>query len=662
MVMNPRTARSTYRPARACRAVFLALLLGAWVSAGEREGDKIVIDEGFEGEIPKLHTYKATYAADSARAHSGRRCLRVTPKNGGSGGAYFKLGGRIELDRDYEFSGWVYAGADGGASLYISAKGEKQRYTKSRDGGGKAGQWVRLNGVVRARDWKTTDSDIMLALVTRGESWFDDVVLRATTLPDPPIETWPKLKALLCAEAGKRAVKLSRGSRLVLTADRGVLAQDVGRLDVKTVAEETVAIPADGFLVFAIDAVEPMYARGTLSLASDQDLRPGLRAYVLCDDTLIGTPMVAALEWESVGNRMTGPAPNVAGAMPPRGVQLAQWRLDKGRHYLAVAGPHFRPGGVFGHLEIRSLNRKPEAPLYQFALFADTHLGAGRSTWMNVKMNGPAVAEFASTLGLLRSQRIAFALLAGDMTDSATREQFETLAGVLKASGLPAYGCVGNHDAYRSSSRPDMLDLMPWAFPGGKTDYVLDKQPLRFVVVDASYWRTKDGKFVDFYERANTRGIGMKPEQVEWLRGALAEDTSTPTVVMWHYPFYNGGGLSSCGYKLRAQTANRSVLNLLEKTPNVIATVNGHTHWDAVDNYKGITCVQNGAFAEWPNSYRVFRVFADRMEWEVRQVNNRGFVRESFVVKKALSWMISTRDGDLAGEVKLTPRRETGGP
>lgn len=61
----------------------------------------------------------------------------------------------------------------------------------------------------------------------------------------------------------------------------------------------------------------------------------------------------------------------------------------------------------------------------------------------------------------------------------------------------------------------------------------------------------------------------------------------------------------------------------------------------------------NPAFVEWPNTYRVFRVYQNRLEWELRQVPNRGFVRESFVPSKALSWMISTGDGDLTGTVSF---------
>ena len=42
---------------------------------------------------------------------------------------------------------------------------------------------------------------------------------------------------------------------------------------------------------------------------------------------------------------------------------------------------------------------------------------------------------------------------------------------------------------------------------------------------------------------------------------------------------------------------------------------------------------------------------------EVRQARNRGFIRESFVVPKANSWMIATRESDLQGRVPFPPSR-----
>ncbi len=637
-------------------SAFAASLL-ADLAAGDERDNEFVIEEGFEGEIPDFHTYRAKYAADAAKAHTGKRSLRIIPTEGKSpGGAYFKLDGLIDLSSDYEFSAWVYMSEDETARLYISARDGKRRYVKAEAAGGKAGKWVKLTGCVRRKDWKDTDRDIMLAMVTVGQCWFDDVTLQATTLPPPPIETYPELQATLYAEAARRATTLTPRGQLTLDAGKGAFAPDIQSLRLAAVAGHQVPIPADGFLTFAIDASEAMYVTGTVSLLPDKDLRPGLRAYVLCDSTLVAAPMVAADPWQGVGNPLTGPAPDCNGTRPPRRVELVQWLIAEGRHYLTVAGPHFRPGGVFERLEIRATDKPVDKPLYQFALLADTHIGSGRSTWMNVKMSDAVPDELTATLKSLRDEETAFAVIAGDMTDGATRDQFQTLADVLKASGLPVYGCIGNHDAYHAASRSDALELCSALFPGAKTDYYLGKPPIRFVTLDGSHYRAKDGSFLGYYDPKNSGGIGLKPEEIAWLRETLAADTTTPTMVVWHYPLYNRVGPSSCGYKIPSWARGQEVLKLLRAAPNVIATLTGHTHWNEVNDVEGIAHIQNAAYCEWPNSYRVFRVYPDRMEWETRQVANRGFVRESFVVPKALSWMISTGAGDLAGEVPLSLR------
>ena len=637
------------------RSFCIALLLSLCLAPG---GDRVVIDEGFEAAIPDFHTYHATYAADRARAHTGAASLRVTPKDTPSGGAYFKLDGLVDFDRDYEFSAWTYAGADGGVSLYISAAGEKARFTVSRTGGGVKGKWVKLVGRLRRSAWKGAERQVMLAMITRGESWFDDVTLRATTFPDPPIESWPKLQAKLRSRADTRATPLGRGETVSLDAAAGALAPDLHRPEVVLPDQPHAAIGPDGVLTFALDVSQAAYVAATLSLEHGDNLRPGLRAYVLCDSTLVAAPMVTAAPWQSVGNAMTGPAPDVEGSRPPSTVTSVTWLMPKGRHYLTVAGPHFRAAGKFLRLSIRALTRKPERPEYQFALFSDTHVGQGRGTWMNVKLGGPVAAEFEGTLATLRREGAAFAIIAGDMTDHATREQFAKLAQAIGDSGLPVYGCVGNHDSYHVTSRRDQLDLLPDSFPGGKTDYVLHRPPLRFIVIDASHWRSRDGGFMDHYERGKSAGISMKPEQVEWLRRTLAADKTTPTIVVSHYPFYNRGGATSCGYKQRERLGASDVMAALRAAPNVVAGLNGHTHANSVDVADGIACIQNAAFVEWPNMYRVFRVYPDHLEWEARLANNFGFVRESFVPEKALSWAISTAEGDLAGEVRLVrPQR-----
>jgi len=637
----------------------LGLMVMLWsprVWAGQAQPDKIALSESFEGELPDFHTYQATYAADEMRARTGKRSLRVMP-TGGSGGAYFKLQGLIDPTRDYEFSVWVHAESAHAASLYISASDGKTRHTKGRARReAKQGDWVRLVGHVRAKEWRETDQEIMLAMTGSQEIWVDDVTLLATTVPDPPSQVYPEVERRLRAEADKRPIRLARGKRIVARASNGAFAPDSAVVEARAVQSDTLQITPNGLLTFAIDADEPLYVTGSLLLTPDSDLRPGLRVTVLCNTTVVAAPMVEAEAWEGVGNPLTGPAPEITGTRPPDRVPLVEWRLPKGRSYLTLAGPHFRPGGTFRELELRALERKADAPSYQFALFSDTHLStASPGEWMNVKMGNATAPELATTLQSLAKEGIDFAVLAGDMTDRGTREDVQVLAGVLEKAPLPVAGCIGNHDAYHSSSRPDLLELCGRLFPGGRTDYVIQKPPLRFIVLDASYWRTPEGDFVDRYDAKNARGIGLRPAQVEWLRKTLTEDTRTPTVVIWHYAFTNRRGNSSCGYKLPGAIclSSQDVLGILEAAPNVVATLCGHAHWNEVNRVGRVTHLQNPSFAEWPNAFRVVRVYPDRLEWEVRQPGNRGFIRESFLAHKALSWMLSTGEGDLAGEVRF---------
>ena len=357
---------------------------------------------------------------------------------------------------------------------------------------------------------------------------------------------------------------------------------------------------------------------------------------------------------------------NRPGEMPAKRTPLRTWRLEPGRHYLSVAGPHYRAVGIFESVELQGLCIEPETPEYTFVQVSDTHLSERR----------PAVtAELMNTFRLLKKQKVAFVIIAGDMADRATRDEFEMFAAVAKASdGLPIYGCVGNHDAYLSSSRPDMLDLLPSLFPGGKTNYVLNRPPLRFIVVDAAYWMMPEGKvgniapgWSDVFPGSDSPGCGMGPEGIKWLHRTLAADTTTPTVIVSHFPFLFGPGeQTQCGYRLHAWMPiehDRELEPIIKAAPNVVATLNGHLHWNHLEIYQNdygddITSLQGPAFCEWPGGYKVFRVYSDgddvRLEWETRLVGNMGYVA---TVGKApshspsLSWHISTsHEHDLLSE------------
>ena len=106
------------------------------------------------------------------------------------------------------------------------------------------------------------------------------------------------------------------------------------------------------------------------------------------------------------------------------------------------------------------------------------------------------------------------------------------------------------------------------------------------------------------------------------VHDALRAEPDVPTVLIWHYPPYNRGGTANSGFQLQdwSQLGRDHVIDVLAGAPNLRLILNGHDHWDEVNVVSGVPSLQNAAFVEWPNTYRVFRVYDDHLEWEVRQV------------------------------------------
>ena len=653
--------------------VFFLLIGGGSVQAAPAESNgqgidttsepptpKVIVNVDFEnGMPPGINAYSVTTAIDTDRAHSGRAALRITNVPTVSTGTFtFNLDGRIDFSSNAEFSLWLYAEPDANSAVYISANDGTRRYSITGSTPIKHGQWTQVTGRVHASDWCESDKDFKLVIRTSGTCWIDDVLM-STGTPETPSQVWFKLKQLLHTEADKRVSSLSLGDILALDARNAVFAPDTASVQTMLPATSDAAIPAEGLLVFAVDVKDDLELTGTLHLEPDIDLRPAIRVTVLCNDTVIGVPSVKAAPWESWGSNRPGPMPeNVRGERPPSIVELTGFRMTKGRHYITIAGPHIRPGGIFNKLELRADARPAEKPLYTFGMFADTHIGVARSSWANTKLLGPAAVELEAALRQLKNENAEFAIIAGDMTDHAWRKEAEIFAGVVERSGLPVYGCKGNHDSFDPAARTHYASLMPKLFPSGpeSTDYAFARPPLRFIVLDGSYWRDEEGKLHEHLvpNAHSTYRDGI----TDWLRETLAKNTTTPTIVVSHFLFHIKGGMSDItGYNGEGARMDKEIMPIIDAAPNVVATFSGHHHYNSFSTHNGITCFMIPAFAEWPNAYHVCRVYPNRLEWEIRQFSNRGFIREGVVKEMALLWMLHTTEGDLSGAVSLVPRK-----
>ncbi|MAG70755.1 MAG: hypothetical protein CL471_10755 [Acidobacteria bacterium] len=121
------------------------------------------------------------------------------------------------------------------------------------------------------------------------------------------LEAYPLLAPQLHALADQRARPMPRRGTLTLTAPDGAYALDLARLDVEEPGGTAQPIAPDGLLTFTVEADEPVYLSAELDLEPSDDLRPGLRATVLCDDTVIAAPNVVATlnghdHWDEVND------------------------------------------------------------------------------------------------------------------------------------------------------------------------------------------------------------------------------------------------------------------------------------------------------------------------------------------------------------------------
>jgi len=390
---------------------------------------------------------------------------------------------------------------------------------------------------------------------------------------------YPAVRAALRGAADDRARTLGPGG-LDLGPHDGALVSSLDAVGVARPDDRAALVPADGQLTFAVDVARPCWVRGTLDLDPDLDRRPGLRATVLCDDVVIAAPMSTAAAWGV--NEITDPAPRVTGGPSPGRIAIAPWRLEPGRHYLTVAGPHVRAAGRVRRWRLEPIAVAAEPPLYRFAFISDTHVRReGREDWMNRKMGEASAPALLATLRELAAEGVRFVIHGGDMTERATRDEFVLMRDTLAAQALPVYGCIGNHDRYLPSSRADALDVLARHFPGGALDYVVTHPPLRFVVFDVA-----------------VELEAQREGKIAWLDDTLAADRTTPTIFVWHYPPFNRGGVSTTGFRLHdwSELGRSSILDVLRRAPNLVACLNGHDHWDEVNVLDGVPLVQNAAF------------------------------------------------------------------
>jgi hypothetical protein len=377
-------------------------------------------------------------------------------------------------------------------------------------------------------------------------------------------------------------------------------------------------------LCYGIETTGNALVSGSINFKHTGDLRPGLRFSVLLDDRIVAAPMVKASPWSGRGNEITGPAPMKLGSQPPGLVDFEATYLTPGFHCLWVFAPHDRPAGNLREITVSA--RNAQSHYASFAMIGDIHMTRSPSSeWMNRKMGCRTTRVFRDTLKKLQSDGVGLLLFGGDLTDRGTAEEFEDFANVCDTLECPALACLGNHDLFDGDTAVEAIrGPLSSLFPDG-------------ISGSLSRWGSVE-----------IHVLGLEPLSEE--PSGMEVENRQPLIVMSHHPLHNHGGISSAGFRLQDWSTERGKTSA---DMNGFLYLANHCHWTECSAFDGKWYVQNPAFCEWPNAYRVFYVFEHTIRWDLRQVRNRAYVAHSAIPSKRLSWMITTVPGDLGLSIPL---------
>lgn len=262
------------------------------------------------------------------------------------------------------------------------------------------------------------------------------------------------------------------------------------------------------------------------------------------------------------------------------------------------------------------------APLLRFGVIADPQY-ADRDPWLPARRHyRNSLAKLAEAIETLNGEDLAFVVTLGDLVDLGT----ENLQPVLDAYSTlkhESFLLPGNHDFAVPTELLDQVHAR-LGMPAAWHDF--ERCGLRFVVIDGSevsLFSTPQGhpRHVAAAERlASMEAAGalnakpwngaMGEGQFAWLERVLtqAKDQSERVVVMGHYPLYpaNEHNQWDCD----------RLLDLFERSGNVIAYLNGHNHEGNLGrhgstwyvNFKGMVDMET------ENTFATVEIYRNRIE------------------------------------------------
>jgi len=283
-------------------------------------------------------------------------------------------------------------------------------------------------------------------------------------------------------------------------------------------------------------------------------------------------------------------------------------KIDKGKHTLWVKAC-YTPVEAIDYLELVPLNNEVEKPILTFAVIADVHIQDRKENQRNLIRTLRDINQHIRPDLLLDVGDYG----GGGWSDRDAMLQYKTIMD--EHAGVPYYPVQGNHDIGN--------DPRAWCSVFGRksTQYSFDHKGAHFVAFGVDWpvlW-------------AGT----ASSDALAWLDRDLAAHKHMRTFVFLHpnlvgFPadplvLPRGGCTSTCSNA-------PEVLEVLDQHPNVVAVFSGHIHKNCLlvrgDVLHASTSSLN---ANYPLTYKVVRVYPDRLELRGHQVSDEDLLRRRFI-------------------------------
>lgn len=214
----------------------------------------------------------------------------------------------------------------------------------------------------------------------------------------------------------------------------------------------------------------------------------------------------------------------------------------------------------------------------KIALISDLHFGprgAGFHKGVERKLTEQAALLAQAFARRLASGGYAFAIQLGDLIEDSDHDgdvaHYRQGLALFADAGVPVYHVAGNHDTAHIT-KPELCNLLGIR----ALYYAFDAADYHFVVLHSAQ------------PSAGDKQATIAKEQIDWLAADLAGTTKN-TIIFLHHSLADQdleGNVWFAGLPHECLVENRRELRtLLAQQEHVIAIVNGHLHWNHVDQH-----------------------------------------------------------------------------